>query len=110
MRRRSRLPSVALAAVLAFATLGANTCTPEDVGTVVEIPVAPGGMGGIEVLRNLRGIDAGVRAIVTSGYSDDLVVANFRRHGFAGCLEKPYDIDLLDEVLANVLGRPTRAT
>ncbi len=74
-------------------------------GAVILDLTVPGGMGGLEVLERLRGIDEGVRAIVTSGYSDDLVVANFRLHGFAGCLEKPYDMDLLEETLAEVLGR-----
>ena len=44
----------------------------------------PGGMGGKETIRRLREIDPGVRAIVSSGYSNDAVIADFRAHGFMG--------------------------
>jgi PAS domain S-box-containing protein len=76
----------------------------------------PGGVGGLETIERLREIDPDVRAIVSSGYSDDPVVADHRRHGFAACLAKPYTIDHLREVLVAVLGQreaesaPTDAT
>ena len=37
----------------------------------------PGAMGGKEAVRRLRNIDQGVRAIVSSGYSNDPVMADF---------------------------------
>ncbi len=54
------------------------------------------GMGGRETIGILRDIDPGIKAIVSSGYSDNPVIANFREYGFTGILSKPY---VLDDVL-----------
>jgi PAS domain S-box-containing protein len=62
-----------------------------------------GGMGGEETLRRLREIDPDVRAVVSSGYSQDPIMAYYREHGFSGVLGKPYRIDKLAEVLHEVL-------
>ena len=64
----------------------------------------PGGMGGLEALKWIRAIDPNVRAIVSSGYSNDPVIANFRDHGFQGVIVKPYRLAELNEVVASVLG------
>jgi signal transduction histidine kinase/CheY-like chemotaxis protein len=52
----------------------------------------PGGMGGKEALAELLKIDAGIRAIASSGYSNDPVMANPKAYGFRSRLPKPYDI------------------
>jgi PAS domain S-box-containing protein len=62
-----------------------------------------GGMGGEETLRRLREIDPAVRAVVSSGYSDDEVAATFRGHGFRAFLKKPYTLDELGRVLAEAM-------
>jgi len=62
-----------------------------------------GGKGGAETLRDLQEIDPGVKAVVSSGYSDDEVIATFRQHGFHAFLKKPYSIDELNVVLDEVL-------
>ena len=59
----------------------------------------PGGMGGKETMRRLREIDPGVRAIVSSGYSNDAVIADFRAHGFMAMMAKPYRMEDLARVL-----------
>jgi len=64
----------------------------------------PGGMGGKEAISILREIDPGVRAIVSSGYSSDLAMSDFRKHGFRGMVAKPYDITELTRVIRSVLG------
>jgi PAS domain S-box-containing protein len=59
----------------------------------------PGGMGGRETIQRLREIDSGVKAIVSSGYSDDPVLADFRKYGFKGVIAKPYEARHLSEIL-----------
>ena len=63
----------------------------------------PGGMGGREAISVLREYDPGVRAIVSSGYSSDLAMSDFRKHGFRGMVAKPYDISELASVIRGVL-------
>jgi PAS domain S-box-containing protein len=69
----------------------------------------PGGMGGKEAISILRKYDPGVRAIVSSGYSSDLAMADFREHGFKGIVAKPYDISNLTSVINSVLRSPPGA-
>ena len=59
----------------------------------------PGGMGGKETIRRLREKDTRVSAIVSSGYSNDPVMANYEEHGFNGVLPKPYTMDNMMRVL-----------
>ncbi len=62
-----------------------------------------GGMGGLEAVRGLRAIDPAVRAVMSSGYSDDAVSSDFLQQGFNAVLKKPYDIDALRAVLNELL-------
>ncbi len=63
-----------------------------------------GGMGGKETIRQLLELDTQVKAVVSSGYSHDPVMANFREYGFSGVLAKPYTIEELNKTLAQVIG------
>jgi len=63
----------------------------------------PGGMGGKETMRKLLELDPKVRGIVTSGYSNDPILAHYGEYGFRGVILKPYDIDELGCVLHEVL-------
>ncbi len=63
----------------------------------------PGGMGGEEVVRELLKIDPQVKALVSSGYSDDQVVADFKKYGFTGLIPKPYRITELSKALGEAL-------
>jgi PAS domain S-box-containing protein len=64
----------------------------------------PGAMGGKEAAERLRAMDANVRCIVSSGYSNDPVMAKYWEHGFVAVIAKPYQIAQLSEVLGGVLG------
>lgn len=63
----------------------------------------PGGMGGHESLARLREIDPDVKAIVSSGYFHDPIVANYRAHGFSGVVSKPYTIEEMSETLHRLI-------
>jgi two-component system cell cycle sensor histidine kinase/response regulator CckA len=63
----------------------------------------PGGMGGKETLTKLRQIDPRVKAIVSSGYSDDPIMASFKDFGFCGVVSKPYTLKTLSEIVHTVI-------
>src|SRR5579885_1567515 len=63
----------------------------------------PGGIGGKEAIERLISIDPDVRAIVSSGYSDDKVMSEYEKYGFKGVLPKPYNIEGLSKVLHKVI-------
>ncbi len=67
----------------------------------------PGGMGGKAAIEKLLRIDPQVKAIVSSGYSDDPIMANFTEYGFSGVIAKPYRVVELSKVLHRVLDRET---
>ncbi len=62
-----------------------------------------GGMGGAEAMQRLLEIDPRVRAVVSSGYADDSILADYRAHGFCATLGKPYMIDTLSSMLERLL-------
>ncbi|MGB5985228.1 MAG: PAS domain S-box protein [Desulfobacterales bacterium] len=59
----------------------------------------PGGMGGKEAIGHLRALDPEVRAIVSSGYSNDPVMANYAEYGFCGAVKKPYLIQEMSRAI-----------
>ncbi len=59
----------------------------------------PGGMGGRETIRRLQELDPGVKAIVSSGYSNDPVMAEYEKHGFRGVVVKPFGVKEVSEAL-----------
>ena len=69
---------------------------------IVDLTV-PGGMGGHETVRRLREADPGVKAIVSSGYSNDPMMSNYAQHGFDGVIAKPYQMVELGKVIEQVI-------
>jgi PAS domain S-box-containing protein len=63
----------------------------------------PGGMGGEEAIQKLLAVDPEARAIVSSGYSNNPVMADYKKYGFSGVLAKPYRITELSAVLQSVM-------
>ncbi|HTG00611.1 MAG TPA: ATP-binding protein [Nitrospirota bacterium] len=63
----------------------------------------PGGTGGRETVQRLKDLDPGVKAIVSSGYSSDPIMANYREYGFHGVIAKPYRISEMSDVVKNVV-------
>lgn len=69
---------------------------------LLDLTVA-GGMGGIEALERLRQLDPGVRAIVSTGYSADPVMADCRAYGFRAAVPKPFTSTELESVVRDVV-------
>jgi len=65
--------------------------------------VVPGAMGGKEAVKKLIKVDSEVKAIVSSGYSNDPVMAEYGKYGFSGVITKPYKIEELGQVLYRVI-------
>ncbi len=70
----------------------------------------PGGMGGKEAAIHLSRIDPDAVLIVSSGYSNDPVIANYRQYGFSGAIHKPFDADTLTGVLDMLIPGKCRST
>ncbi len=66
----------------------------------------PGGMGGKETIAQLRERDPTVKAIVSSGYSNDPVIANYARYGFMAAVKKPYRLQEISKALHALLTTP----
>ena len=62
-----------------------------------------GGLGGGDTFNRLRAIDPGVKAVVSSGYSDDAVIADYEKYGFRAQLAKPYKLKDLRDTLNELL-------
>ncbi|MEJ2695603.1 MAG: response regulator [Candidatus Sulfobium sp.] len=65
--------------------------------------VVSSGMGGREAVGKLLESDPEAKAIVSSGYSDDSIMSDFRQYGFKGVLPKPYRLSKLNRVLHEVI-------
>lgn len=63
----------------------------------------PGGMGGQEAVARILELDPSAMVFVSSGYSDNSVIADYDRYGFCGVLKKPYDAQELDRKLRAAL-------
>ncbi len=73
---------------------------------IFDLTVA-GGMGGKETMAKLRQTDPAARAIVSSGYCDDPVMAEYQKYGFRSALAKPYKIVELSRALTEALANDT---
>ncbi|MHA2168412.1 MAG: response regulator [Candidatus Kariarchaeaceae archaeon] len=65
--------------------------------------VIPGGMGGKEAIAILRDINPNIVAIVSSGYSTDPILANYRDYGFTAVLNKPYTISEVIDTINSII-------
>jgi two-component system cell cycle sensor histidine kinase/response regulator CckA len=65
----------------------------------------PGGMVGQEAIGKLQQIDPQARALVSSGYSNDPIMAEYAQYGFAGKIEKPVILEELATAVKEVLQR-----
>ncbi len=60
-------------------------------------------MDGEEAIGHLRQIDPQVKAVVSSGYANDPIMARFSEYGFCGVVPKPFSLQDLSELLQIIL-------
>ncbi|MFC1650321.1 PAS domain S-box protein [Candidatus Latescibacterota bacterium] len=77
-----------------------NSDSPIDI-VIMDLTI-PGGMGGKEAITKLLEINPEAKVIVSSGYSNDPVVSNYKEYGFKGFISKPYNIAEMEKVLKNI--------
>ncbi|GFO53173.1 hypothetical protein GMSM_01800 [Geomonas sp. Red276] len=64
----------------------------------------PGGMGGKEAAERILAFDPQACLVVSSGYSDDPVMADYQQYGFCSVLPKPYVMSSLAELMSTLHG------
>ena len=62
-----------------------------------------GGKGGIWAINQLKTVNPSIKAIVASGYSQDSILADYKKSGFSAVLQKPFDMQSLSKSLAAIL-------
>ena len=71
-------------------------------GIIMDLTIR-GGMGGKETIKGILSLDPGARAIVSSGYSNDPIMAHPQEYGFLDVLTKPFTMLDLSEKLSSLL-------
>ena len=60
-------------------------------------------MGGKEAVQYILALDPHAKVIVFSGYSDDPVLADYRKYGFYDTITKPFRFEELSVKIENAL-------
>ncbi|MCF6187863.1 MAG: ATP-binding protein [Desulfobulbaceae bacterium] len=63
----------------------------------------PGGMGGAEAVQEILQLDPKAKVMVSSGYSNDPIMANCRQYGFCAAIVKPYHLQQLARIISQQL-------
>lgn len=75
--------------------------TPFD-AAILDLTVR-GGIGGKEIVDGLLNVDPDIKAIASTGYSNDPVMSDYKQFGFSGAIAKPFTIEKLATVLHRVI-------
>ena len=76
--------------------------TGNKIDLVIMDLTIPSGIGGKEAIKLIQKIDPDVKVLVSSGYSNDPVMANYTDYGFLGAVKKPYSQDELAAAVNSV--------
>ena len=84
-----------------------------DKGTLFDLLITdltiPGETGGADVAKKILTIHPAARIIISSGYSSDTTIANFRKHGFKGVIAKPFNLKDLAHTVEEALKQSENA-
>jgi len=80
----------------------ARQCNVPYAAVILDLTI-PGGMGGKEAAALILELDPDAVLIVSSGYSNDTVIANYQNYGFSGSISKPFDADTLARELERLI-------
>jgi CheY-like chemotaxis protein len=75
----------------------------QPIDVVIMDLTIPGGMGGEEATKRLLETNPEAKVLVSSGYSDNPLMADYRKFGFSGVLIKPYNITQLSEEMRKAI-------
>jgi CheY-like chemotaxis protein len=64
------------------------------------------GMGGVEAFKHIKSFDTHAKAIISSGYSHNPVMSDYKKYGFKNVLFKPYHLDELLNTLYQIIHSP----
>ncbi len=73
--------------------------TSERFQIVIMDLTIPGGMGGKEAVGQILAIDPEAKVVVSSGYTNDPIMANCSAYGFSGAIAKPFDLESLKKIV-----------
>lgn len=79
--------------------------TGQPFAAVIMDLTIPGSLGGKEVAQQILAIDPQACLIVSSGYSSDPIMSDYRTYGFSGAVAKPYTLGEFGEMLGSLLSR-----
>ena len=77
--------------------------TPEPIDCVILDLTVPGGMGGKDAVQAILSIAPEAKVIVSSGYSNDPIMASYEKYGFCGAVVKPYELKDLARAVEQAL-------
>jgi two-component system cell cycle sensor histidine kinase/response regulator CckA len=78
-----------------------NSGKPFD-AVIMDLTI-PGGMGGKEAIKKLLEIDPDAKVIVSSGYSTDPIMSEYKEYGFSAVITKPYSVGQMENTLRDIL-------
>jgi DNA-binding NarL/FixJ family response regulator len=61
------------------------------------------GKGAKETIKELLQIDPQIKAVLTTGYTDDPVVSEIGKYGFSAAITVPYDLETMKEILSMLI-------
>jgi len=77
--------------------------TTNPIHIVIMDLTIPGGMGGKEAVNSILAFAPEAKVLVSSGYSNDPILASYEEYGFCGVVTKPYQMLELSKVIGTVL-------